>query len=70
MIMIFMVNKTVYFLRWKLTNRIECFTALTNIYKKYSVDMIGISIYALYKKNLRSGWSNDYIEIVKLKINP
>jgi hypothetical protein len=64
-----MTSKHVIFLRWKLTGRIECFTTLSKVFDIYDSDILGISIHSLYKKKLLDGWSNDYIEVVKVKVN-
>lgn len=55
---------------WKLTNRIEIFTTLSNVYKRYDKDDLNISIHTLYKKDLNSGYENDQIIIYKTEINP
>jgi len=59
---------TIIFLRWKLTGRIEHFANLNSVYKYYDDGELGVSIYTLYKKNLKEGYQNDTIQIMKCEL--
>lgn len=63
-----MKNATIICMRWKYTGRIEAFTNLGKLYKKYDEDILGVSVHTLRKKKLYSGWENDMIEVYKIKM--
>lgn len=66
---LYMRSQTIICVRWKLTGRIEVFVNLGKLYWKYNDTQLGVSRWTLNKKNLYDGWSNDIIEIFKLKVN-
>lgn len=66
---IFIMSKTVIYLKWKLTNRIEIFTNLGKLYSKYGISNLGVSRHTLNRKDLYSGWESEMIEIRKIFIN-
>jgi len=60
-----MNSKTIIYLRWKITGRIEIFTNLGKLYDRYSIDDLGVSRHTLNRKNLYNGWVSDMIELKK-----
>jgi hypothetical protein len=63
-----MSAKTVIYLRWKLTGRIQIFSSLSKLYKTYENGELGVSIHTLNRKDLYNGWESDMIEIKKFTI--
>lgn len=55
---------------WKLSGRIEIFSTLSNVYKKYDKFDLGISIHTLYKKDLTNGFENDNVILCRVELNP
>jgi hypothetical protein len=63
-----MRNSTVIYIRWKLTGRIEVFVNLGKLYSVYTNEILGVSRWALDRKNLFEGYENSIVEIRKLHI--
>lgn len=63
-----MANKTVIYLKWKITSRIEIFTNLGKLYDRYNQDDLGVSRHTLNRKDLYNGWESEMIEIKKFPI--
>jgi hypothetical protein len=63
-----MGGKTIIYLKWKLTGRIEIFTNLGKLYNRYSVDDLCVSRHTLNRKNLYDGWESDMIELKKFTV--
>jgi hypothetical protein len=59
-----MRNSTVIYIRWKLTGRIEVFVNLGKLYS----ELLGVSRWALDRKNLFDGYENSIVEIKKVYI--
>lgn len=62
------MRKTALYIKWKVTGRIELFVNLGKLYSKYEQEQLGVSRNTLLKKDLYSGYSNEYIEIYKFII--
>jgi len=60
-----MKSRTVIYVRWKLTGRIEHFTNLGKLYDKYKNDELGVSRHTLNKRDLYSMFQNESVEILK-----
>lgn len=60
--------RTALYIRWRVTGRMELFVNLGKLYAKYNREDLGVSRHTLAKKDLFSGFSNEYIEIWKLCI--
>lgn len=63
-----MYSKTVIYLKWKLSGRLEIFTNLGKLYSNYDQEQIGVSRSTLDRKDLFTGYQNDTVEIQKIKI--
>jgi hypothetical protein len=63
-----MGGKTIIYLKWKLTGRIEIFSNLGKVYDQYSITDLGVSRHTLNRKDLYDGWESDMIEIKKFTI--
>lgn len=59
----------IIYLRWKFTERVEIFSSLSRVYKKYDNAIMGVAKSTLYKKDLFHGWKNGHLEIKKIRIN-
>ena len=55
--------------KWKLTGRIEVFRNLQKLYSTYSDSILGLSIHTLYRKNIKEGYANDRIAVIKKPVN-
>lgn len=64
-----MRNKTIVYLKWRVTGRFELFTNLGKLYARYSEENLGVSRHTLNKKDLYKGYQNDTVEIVKCTID-
>jgi len=62
------MRKTALYIKWKVTGRIELFVNLGKLYDVYDSEDLGVSRYTLSKKDLHSGYSNEYVEIYKMCI--
>jgi len=63
-----MRNSTVIYIRWKLTGRIEVFVNLGKLYSNHTSELLGVSRWALDRKNLFDGYENAIVEIRKVYI--
>jgi hypothetical protein len=63
-----MRNSTVIYIRWKLTGRIEVFVNLGKLYSTHTNELLGVSRWALDRKNLFEGYENSIVEIKKVYI--
>ena len=63
-----MRNSTVIYIRWKLTGRIEVFVNLGKLYSNHTSEFLGVSRWALDRKNLFEGYENSIVEIKKVFI--
>jgi hypothetical protein len=61
-------TRTVIYVRWILTGRVEIFANLGKLYNVYDEAQIGISRHTLTKKNIYSGYRNETVEIFKMPI--
>ena len=57
--------KTIIYVRWKLSGRIEHFVNLGKLFDRHANEELGVSRYTLNKKNLFDGYQNDTIELRK-----
>jgi hypothetical protein len=64
-----MRKKTVIYLRWKISGRVEIYTNLGKLYKNYGSESLGISRFSLDRKDLFIGWESDLIEIKKINLD-
>jgi hypothetical protein len=62
------LSKTVIYIKWKITDRIEIFVNLGKLFKRYSSTDLGVSRWTLDRKDLYKGWQSDMIEIKKFKL--
>jgi hypothetical protein len=62
------MRKTALYIKWKVTGRIELFVNLGKLYSVYNSEDLGVSRNTLSKKDLYSGYSNEYIEMYKMVI--
>ena len=62
------MSKTVIYIHWKLTDRIEVFVNLGKLFNNYTSDDLGISRWTLDRKDLYEGFENDYLIIKKVII--
>ena len=58
-------TKTVIFLKWKISGRIEHFVNLGKLYSFYKENEIGIPRNTLSRKDLTIGFENDIVYILK-----
>lgn len=63
-----MNSKTVIYLKWKLTNRVEIFVNLGKIFSFYKNNELNVSRDTLNRKDLFDGYENDIIELKKMII--
>jgi hypothetical protein len=63
-----MASSTVIYVRWKVTGRIEIFTNLGRLFYVYNPEQLGVSRHTLNKRDLTSGYSNEYLEMFKLSL--
>jgi hypothetical protein len=61
-------TRTVIYVRWILTGRVEIFANLGKLYSAYDESQVGISRHTLTKKNIYSGYVNEVVEIFKMPI--
>lgn len=61
--------RTVIYVRWKLTGRVEIFINLGKLYDRYSSSELGVSRSTLSKKDLYGGYVSDVAEIFKCYVN-
>ena len=57
--------KTIIYVRWKLSGRIEHVVNLGKLFDRHPNEELGVSRYTLNKKNLFDGYQNDTIELRK-----
>lgn len=62
------MRRTALYIRWKVTGRMELFVNLGKLYLKYDQEQLGVSRNTLLKKDLYSGYSNEYVDIYKLPL--
>ncbi len=62
------MRRTALYIRWKATGRMELFVNLGKLYSQYDQEQLGVSRNTLSKKNLYSGYSNEYVDIFKLPL--
>jgi hypothetical protein len=60
--------KTIIYIKWLGTGDVEHFRNLSNLYKKYDITRLGVSIHTLNRKNLTQGYKNEIVEIIKNRI--
>lgn len=60
-----MRSKTVIYLKWKITGRVEIFVNLGKLFNYYSGDQLGVSRSKLDRTDLYEGYQNDTVEIYK-----
>jgi hypothetical protein len=60
-----MRSQTVIIVNWKLTERIEAFVNLGELYARYSNVELGVSRWTLDRKDLFEGYENDTVLILK-----
>ena len=63
-----MRSKTIIYVRWKITNRIEHFVNLGKLFSIHCDGELGVSRGTLDRKNLYDGYQNDVVEIIKFNI--
>ena len=61
--------RTVIYVRWKITGRVEIFINLGKLYARYSDSELGVSRSTLSKKDLFGGYSSGVAEIFKCHVN-
>jgi hypothetical protein len=62
------MRRTALYIRWRATGRMELFVNLGKLYLQYDHDQLGVSRNTLSKKDLCSGYSNEYVDIFKLPL--
>lgn len=62
------MRRTALYVRWKATGRMELFVNLGKLYSRYTQEQLGVSRSTLAKKDLFSGYTNEFMEIWKLTI--
>ena len=62
------MRRTALYIRWKATGRMELFVNLGKLYLEYDQDQLGVSRNTLSKKDLYSGYSNEYVDVFKLPL--
>ena len=61
------INFVIY-LKWRMVGRVEIFRSLQAMLRKYPNGELGISKYAIYKKNLEDGYYNSSVEIRRYEL--
>lgn len=62
------MRRTALYIRWKATGRMELFVNLGKLYSQYDQNQLGVSRNTLSKKDLYSGYSNEYVDVFKLPL--
>jgi hypothetical protein len=62
------MRRTALYIRWRATGRMELFVNLGKLYLEYNQDQLGVSRNTLSKKDLYSGYSNEYVDVFKLPL--
>lgn len=63
-----MRSNTIICIRWRLSGRIEIFHNLGKLYSEYNSSILGVTRFALYRKDLFTGYQNDIIELYKFRL--